>query len=556
MLRIAKGYRFTVFEIVLGLLFIIAFIMPMVRLMMMSFKTETGYSFSNYQLLLNDVRTITAIKNTIIIGGASNLISLFLGGIFAFSVAYTNLKWKKLLELLVLMPFIIPSYIITLSWSNLLAPNGWINSCLALVGIKPLTIYSLTGIIVVLGICNVPIVYLITVNLLRKIPRDLEWAARASGYNQWQTLYKINLPQVMPALVGGSVLAFLAAIDNFAVPAFLGISSGVSVLSTYIYEKAISFGPSAFNYAAALAVVLSIIALTGAALPSLLVRKKLTLDSIKDDDSIRIEFAPGIRRITEVVFLIFLIMINIVPLITMTLSSLQKAYGVKLALNTISFKNYLFIFKNERILASIFNSLALAAIATLICIIIGTIIAYLKVRSHSQTMKLGETSATLTYAIPGIVLALAMIFHWVEPFPSIRPRIYGTVKILIIAYVTRYLILQVKGSVAAIMAVDPSVEEAARVSGSSRLRTWVKIIIPLLAKQILASAFLIYISAMTELTLSSMLAAAGTKTIGLTIFNLQQAGNYNISSALSSIIVLLILAIYFLPKLFGIKNIH
>ena len=102
------------------------------------------------------------------------------------------------------------------------------------------------------------------------------------------------------------------------------------------------------------------------------------------------------------------------------------------------------------------------------------------------------------------------------------------IKILIISYITRYLILQVKGSTTAILAVDPALEEAGRVSGASKFRLWKKIMIPLLSKQVLSSAFLIFMAALTELTLSSMLAAAGTKTIGLTIFNYQQAGSLSL----------------------------
>ncbi|WP_207670761.1 iron ABC transporter permease [Clostridium sp. AWRP] len=520
----------------------------------MSFKVSNGYSLGNYGELLKSQRTILSIKNTIIIGAVSNLISMLLGAIFAFMIAYTNIKRKKLMELLVLLPFIIPSYIVTLSWSNLLLPNGTINNIIAKLGMGKINIYSIPGIVFVLGISNVPIVYLITLNMLRKIPRDLEWASRVLGYNKWETLYKINLPQVMPALIGGGILSFLAAIDNFAVPAFLGISSGIPVLSTYIYEKAIAFGPASFNYAAVLSVIISIIAIVGTVLQGLLVKKSINIDSIKDDYSVRIEFSKNVRKSVEIITFVFLTSINIIPIITMITSSFQKAYGTKFTLKTISFENYSFLFNNEGVRSSILNSLVLATTATIFCIIIGTFIAYIKVRKDSESMKLGEMAATLTYAVPGIVLALAMIFHWVEPLPGIRPGIYGTIKILIIAYVTRYLILQIKGSTSAVITVEETVEEAARVAGASKIKIWFNIMIPLLSKQVLSSAFLIYISAMTELTISSMLASAGTKTIGLTIFNFQQAGNYNISSAMSTIIVLLVLTIYFIPKLIKIKN--
>ena len=125
-----------------------------------------------------------------------------------------------------------------------------------------------------------------------------------------------------------------------------------------------------------------------------------------------------------------------------------------------------------------------------------------------------------------------------------RPRIYGTIGILAVAYVTRYLVLQIKGSVNAMLTVEPALEEAARAGGSGAFAVWLKILVPLLAKPVLASAFLVFIPAMTELTLSSILSAAGTKTIGLTVFNFQQAGDYSLAAAMSAVVVLIVLGGY------------
>ena len=100
-----------------------------------------------------------------------------------------------------------------------------------------------------------------------------------------------------------------------------------------------------------------------------------------------------------------------------------------------------------------------------VCIVVGTAAAYMKVRRNSKGAVTMEKCASLTYAIPGIVLSLAMIFHWVEPLPGIRPGVYGTIWILVIAYITRYLILQIKESTTALMSVNPELEEAVRACG-------------------------------------------------------------------------------------------
>ena len=413
-------------------------------------------------------------------------------------------------------------------------------------GLGKINVYSIAGIILVLGFCNVPIVYMNVIHMLRKIPTDMEWAARTCGYGIGQAMLKINLVQAMPAIISGSILAFLAAIDNFAVPAFLGISSGIPVLSTYIYEKSISFGPNSFSLAATLSVILSVIAVAGTLVEGIFGKKSSGMESIKEDYSVRIPLSSGKRKVLQYGVILFLCIINIVPLISMFTSAFQKNYGVKMTLDQFTTDNFTAILQNKGVLDAIRNSLMLACGCCIICIVIGTAIAYQKVRHPGRIITLVEKSASLTYAIPGIVLALSMIFHWVEPLPGIRPEIYGTISILMIAYVTRYLILQIKGSATAMLSIHPALEEAAAASGRSVFAVWGKILIPLLIRPVLSSTFMIFVSALTELTLSSMLAAAGTKTIGLMIFNFQQAGDYNLAAAMSVVIVVLVLTGYFL----------
>jgi len=515
------------------------FLMPLLKLFFMSFSGMDGIGIENYVLLLHDNRTHEAIYNTMFIAVFSTVLSLFLGGIFAFFIAYTNIRKKRLIELMVLAPFIIPSYIIALSWSGLLDTGGVLQMSFTNLHMPVPNMYSVGGIVFVMGLCHMPIVYLSVLSTLRKIPKDLEWAARTSGYTTSQTLMKINLPLAMPAFMSGGILAFLAAIDNFAIPAFLGISANIPVLSTSIYEKVISFGPSSFNMAAAMSVILSIIAIGGIILQNLLIRGSSNQDSMQEDFSARIFLSESRRRNLQWGCIIFLGSIDMVPLLHMLLTAFQKNYGMSLAIDNLSLYNFSFLANNHGVYQAIYNSVILSILTCVICIIIGTACAYAKVRYQNRAARVLESAASLTYAIPGIVIALAMIFHWGK-----IPHVYGSIGILILAYSTRYLILQIKNSTTAILAIHPALEEAGKIFGANELRIWKTIVSPLLLRPILTGAFLIFISALTELSLSSMLASAGTKTVGLFIFNLQQGGDYNLSAALSVLIVLIVLLAY------------
>lgn len=535
------------------LLLFLFFAAPVLRLISMSLRVPGGWGLTNFQVLFQDSRTLEAIRNTLFISLCSAGLSTLLGTALGFLLAYTDLRHKKLLELLILLPFIIPSYIITLSWSGLFLQDGRINLFLRGLGFAGVNLYTRGGILFVLGIVNMPVVYLSVIHFLRKIPVDLDLAARSCGFSSWETWRRIDLKEALPAIAAGGLLAFLAAMDNFAVPAFLGISSNITVLSTMIYEKAIGMGPGAFPAAAGLSVVLSCLALGGTLLESGLVSSQSALESIQESREPRIFFRPSVRTGVEGGLFLVLGLLDLVPLLDMMINAFLKNYGLPATADNFSWENFQFVFSSTGVMDALETSLLLASAAGAICLVAGTLIAYWKLRRHSVAALLAERGAALAYALPGIVLALAEIFHWTEPLPGIKPGIYGTMGLLLIAYVTRYMILQIKGSTNALLAINPELEDAVLASGRDWRTLWRQVLLPLLLRPCVASTALIFISALTELTLSSMLASAGTRTIGLAIFNFQQAGDYNLAAALSTLITALILGGYGLTWL---ENLH
>lgn len=226
--------------------------------------------------------------------------------------------------------------------------------------------------------------------MLRKVPAEMEWASRACGFTIWQTIWRIDMREVWPAIVSGSLLAFLAAIDNFAVPAFLGISSGIPVLSTYIYEKTISFGPDAFPMAAALSVLLSCIAIGGTLLESCFVHTRSAIESIKEDFQPRIILRNGRRKVLEWILIAVLGILDFVPLFDMILNAFLKNYGLAVTYSNLSLRNFSFVFTNTGVLTAVRNSLILALITCLVCIVIGTVLAFRQVRCYSLAASVAE----------------------------------------------------------------------------------------------------------------------------------------------------------------------
>lgn len=523
----------------IGALGIFIFIMPLLTLFALAFETEGGFSLQNFNAIFSSSRSGLAIKNTLIVGGASTVLAFLLGGLYAFMVAYTNVKYKKLLEILIILPYLIPGYIVTLAWTSLFSGNGVINRLLMQLGLPKVSMYSLGGIIFVLGVSNAALVYLNLVDVLRKIPQEQEQASQVAGYSLKETLMKINLKSVRGPILSAIVLSFLSAIDNFAIPITLGTPGGISVLSTYIYEKAIGFGPTSFNEASALAIVLSSISLVAVLIQKSLTLREKPLESQMASYHHRVALKPVKRRLLQTVLIVLLVILNIIPLIFMFLSSLHKGYVRSIFdVSHMSLANYQFILTTPGMYSGFLTSLWLTLSSLAVCLLIGVWVMYMKSRYQLKSVFFVETGASLTYSVPGIVLALSMIFYWGKV-----PNVYGTMLILWIAYVTRYALLLIRGSQTAFMTVGPELEEAAIVSGSSSIEKWFKIIFPMIRQQLLSSSFLMIVGALTELTLSSLLSAANSKTIGLTIFALQTGGDNAIAQAYSVLLTLLILTI-------------
>ncbi|WP_088103674.1 ABC transporter permease [Halalkalibacter urbisdiaboli] len=523
-------------------LIFIFFLVPIIRLFLLSLSVEGGHIFSNYYSILHEARTWKIIANTAIIVVGSTTIALVVGVLLAWLISYSDIRAKRWLILLVMIPFIIPSYIVTLSWTQFLSKKGWLAQGFSqiMVGFEPFNLYSHTGIIIILGLSHYPLVFLLTMSVLRRIPRELEWAVQASGGNRWTVFRKITLPLALPGIASGGMLAFLANLDNFGIPAFLGIPAKITVLSTAIYQEVVGFGPTAFARAATFSVILAIIALIGTVLQWFFLRKANYSESVIDKRP-RVTFGKK-RILIEISLWAILIFISIIPLFSMFATSVIRAYGLPFTIDNITFNHYKFLLlENSKVQGAILTSIKLAIGTSLFCLFAGTALAYYRIRRQNRVGKGMELSVGLPYALPGMVLALAMILSWMQPIPGWNPGIYGSIWILFIAYITRFMILQVRGSMTAMSQIDPAMEEAAQVFGAKGFSKWRKIMLPLLLPGLLSGTFLVMLTALTELTVSALLWSSGSETIGLTIFNFEQAGYTTFSTAFSSLIVVALL---------------
>ncbi|MDO5301163.1 MAG: iron ABC transporter permease [Tissierellia bacterium] len=531
--------------LVLPILFVL--IIPFIKLFLMSVKGDG--LISNYGEVFSDPRVVEGIANTLIIGLVTSALTVILGTYLAFVIAYTNIKFKRILKVLVYLPFIVPGYIMTLAWTNITSSVGMVTKILARLGLAPINLYSMGGIIFVMTLCYIPFVYLSVYRSLIKVPLSSEYASHLLNYGVLETFRKINLRQIRPTLVSTFVLVFLSSLDNFSIPAFLGVSAGIPVLSTLIYEKTISVSTGGFTSPAVLSVLLFVISVSISQTEGQILKRARTGKDAREDKSVRYAFPAAVRRAVEILTFSALIFINIVPIGFMVYSSFISNYVREFSLANFSLDNYRGLFSISSIKMSMTNSLTYALITVVICALLSLVYGYFKWKDrYPRSMSLLEKGTSISYSLPGMVLALSMIFHWAKPIPWLNFGFYGGPGIILIAYVTRFLIIDMKAAHQAFGAMSHNLEYAALLSDSSFFKKWFKIFLPLIYKYILTSSLLIFVYSLTELSLSAMLSGPYTKTIGLFIFNLQQAGDYSLAYAMSTLVLILLLLLYLLME--------
>lgn len=526
-----------------GIILFFVFTWPLIYLFADGFKTPDGrFTLEHLLQLLGDTTFHKVIFNTIIVNTGGTLLAAALGILFAFLVAYTDLPCKRLIHYLLLVPLVIPGYIITLAWMQTLGQGS------LLYRLIHFPLYSHWGIILIFGVCNYPLLYLLSLSNFRKISRELEQAATVSGCGKWSVFLHVTIPLSAGTLVNAMLLIFLSCLDNFGTVAFIGIPANITVLSTDIYKTITSFSDNSFSGAAIRAVLLSLIAF-GLMWASGRIMKSLHgTGSEKEDRFVRYRLGNFRIPFLCLVFLI-LALINIIPLLTLVTTSFTKGIGVPFRPDTVTLANFEKILKNSKCLNGLTNSLILAVGTVLVCTILGITVSYGAMRRKSKLCGVLEHLLTFPYSIPGIILGLALILTFAKPLFGFS--IYGTVWILLLAYIIRFTAVILRACNSAFATLDSSMEEAGLACGGTVSSVWKHIILPLTKGPVLSGMGQVFLSSMMELTTSSLLWSAGSETVGVVIFNFTSAGNTNMASAYSALILLLAAAGFAIIRFFG-----
>lgn len=480
---------------------------------------------------------LQAGANSLFSATVSALAAVVIGTTFAVLLDRTDLPGRTVLRLLALSPLLMPPFVGAIAWLGIAGPTSPLNLWWRGTFGAPLwSIYGADGVILLLTIHSYPIAMLIVSAALRRIPTDLEQAARISGAGPARALTSVTVPLLRPALVSSFVLIAVGNLADFGIPSIIGLPERFVTLATLVYRYLQSGTvDDPLAVVATIGVVLLVLALLALVADGLLARRGWELDS---SNAVPERTPLGRARVgVGAMMWAVVLLITVLPLLALLTQTLLRAPGVPLTWENLTLDHLVRAVTTPSALAGAANSIMLASLAAVICGILGLAIGVVVARTSGRAPRALGAVAMVPQAIPGIVIAVA----WLILAPSLG--LFNTPWLILVAYVTSFTALVVQAVAAPLSATPTSAEEAARVAGAGRLRALVDISARMATPAAVAGAVIVAVTAVRELTLSVLLLSPGSQTLGVAIFNFQQAGAFSTASAWSLIVALVGLAV-------------
>lgn len=493
-------------------------------------------------------RNGAAIGNTLLCSLGATLVALAWGAPLAFLVERTDVAGRRALAALALVPLAVPPYLLAMAALALVSPRaGLVGRALAEAGLE-FPIYGRFGIALVLGVSFSPLVVLKTRAALARMDASLEEAARTSGAAPLRALLDHTLPLALPSVLASGALAFVGAAAAFGVPALLGSTAepSVPVVTTRI-ATALQVGtPAATREALGLSLALAFVAGLAFAAPAL-ANKNVVVVTGKAPRPARLSLGRARAPVSAWVWLIGTALV-IAPLVALIVQAFTLRQGAALSLENVGVDHLRDVLARSEVAPAAVRSILLATGASFLCVVLGTAIVVAGRRLRLRSMRGLSALTELAYAIPGTVLAVALILAFsrdvrvvVLERATFTLALAGTSALLLVAYAVKYAALALRGADEALAQIHPSLEEAARTSGAAPARAFLDATLPLLRAHLLAAGLAIFLPTLTELTMSVLLVAPGTSTLGTVLFQLNDYGDPQEAAALAAWLVAAVL---------------
>lgn len=509
---------------------------------------SSTWTLDNYVETLSSMRFARLVGNSFLYATGTAAIGTAVGFGLAWLVVRTDTPGKNFARAAVLISFIIPGVLSTVAWALLLAPTtGPLNEMLRAVHLPAFDIYSMAGMIFVQSMNVTPIAFLMGIAAFVSMDRSLEDAALASGASPVSAFRRITMRLVRPALLSAILLMFIHTISGFEVPGLIGVPGREFVFVSVMFQSLRAF-PADYGSASVIGVFVLFIAVIGLMLSRRLTGAAAPTITGKGFRSSVTEIGRW-RWVGLGVFILYFIFTVALPLAMVIWASLLPGYQPFSldALHDLTFRNYERIFQSPGLLRSVRNSLIVAVATGLIVTMLAAVVAYITVKKTSLRGRGAlDGVAMVPMAVPSIVLGIGVLFWYlVAPLPF---QIYGTLLIMIVAFVTIGLPYGIRYLSPGMAQIDNELEEAATANGASWFQTFWRVFIPLLFPSLLASFLYTMIIAFREVSGAIFLYSEGNEVVAVKIYDLWTNGNYSLVAALGVLMVTFLMIVVIIAQ--------
>ncbi|WP_407177964.1 ABC transporter permease [Bradyrhizobium sp. STM 3562] len=502
------------------------------------------FTLQNFATLFSDPDFLDPLFTTAVVAVSSAAICSAIAAPIGWLVSRTDMPGRQAIRALVTASFVTPPFLGAIAWELLAAPNsGLLNQLYRFVtGAEPddhlFNIYSLEGLIFVISCYTFPFVFVLIANALDSMPGELEDASAILGAKAWTTAHRITIPLALPALVAGSLIAFLQAMTLFGSPAILALPAGFHTMTTKIWSL-FQYPPKPELAAAGAVPLLLLTILLLQAQKIVLGRRSYSVVGGKYGAPRRIELkgwrwaalAPCLLVLLNPVFLPYFALLN---------AAISPNATTLVTPSTLTLHNIVFVFTEQSSTALVLkNTVVLGAATATIGTVVALVIAYVATRQVIVGARLLGFLATAPVAVPGIVLGVGLFLSYTRP-PFV---LYGTLWILLLAYLTINLPSAYQQLQAAFTTMHPELEDASRILGATRLQSLMGITAPLLRSAVIATWCFIFIGVMRELSAAIVLFTSETKVLSVLIYDLNEGGELAAISVLGIAMLLITFAV-------------
>src|ERR1700750_1751268 len=520
-------------------------LLPMSWLAVYAFTNKArNPTLQNFITLFSDPDFLDPLLTTAIIATTSAAICCVVAAPISWLVSRTDMPGRQTIRALVTASFVTPPFLGAVAWELLAAPNsGLLNQLYRFVTGQDarehlFNIYSLTGIIFVISCYTSPFVFVLVANALDNMPGELEDASAILGGSAWTTARRVTIPLALPALVAGALVAFLQAMTLFGSPAILALPAGFHTMTTKIWSL-FQYPPKLELAAAAAVPLLLLTILFLQAQKIILGRRGYSVVGGKYGAPRKVEMGKW-----RWAALLFCLVMLLNPVFLPYLALLNAAFSPNATTlatpSTLTLHNIVFVFTELSSTGLVLkNTVILGTATATLGTVLALVIRYVTARRVIAGSRVPGFLATAPVAVPGIVLGVGLFLSYTRP-PFV---LYGTLWILLIAFLTINLPSAYQQLQAAFTTIHPELEDASRILGATRLRSLLEIPAPLLRTGVIATWCFIFIGVMRELSAAIVLFTSQTKVISVLIYDLNESGDLAAISVLGIAMLLITFAV-------------